>query len=100
MDEKKEEKIEQSLKICNIYEKVIKLTKKKNLVKRCVHRASGQEFAVKFVILRRVGTSRRGAKRTGIERKIEILGKLGSHGTIVHLQDVLKSAIDVILILG
>uniref|UniRef100_A0A915HRX2 Uncharacterized protein n=1 Tax=Romanomermis culicivorax TaxID=13658 RepID=A0A915HRX2_ROMCU len=56
--------------------------------RRCVHRASGQEFTIKFVILRRVGMSRRGAKRAGIECKIEILGILGSHGNIIHFRMV------------
>ncbi|WAR00619.1 DAPK2-like protein [Mya arenaria] len=66
-------------------------------VKRCRERATGAEYAAKFIRKRR-GGGRRGAKLEDIEKEIEILGET-SHRNIINLYDVYETNREVILIL-
>uniref|UniRef100_A0A672JHM1 Death-associated protein kinase 1 n=1 Tax=Salarias fasciatus TaxID=181472 RepID=A0A672JHM1_SALFA len=68
------------------------------LVRRCRHRASGLEYAAKFIRKRRSKSSRRGVTREDIEREVGILREI-QHPNIITLHEVFESKADVILIL-
>ena len=66
-------------------------------VKRCRHKASGEEYAAKFIRKRR-GGGRRGAKMEDIQKEIHILSEI-SHANIIKLYDVFETTREVILVL-
>lgn len=68
------------------------------MVKRCVERSTGVEYAAKFIKKRQSRASRRGVKRDEIEREVNILQQL-QHNNIVTLHDVYENRTDVVLIL-
>ncbi|KAK7912663.1 hypothetical protein WMY93_012874 [Mugilogobius chulae] len=68
------------------------------IVKRCVDRSTGQEFAAKFIKKRQSMASSRGVRREDIEREVSILRQI-QHQNIVTLQDVYENRTDVVLIL-
>ncbi|XP_054475145.1 death-associated protein kinase 2 isoform X2 [Anoplopoma fimbria] len=68
------------------------------IVKRCIERSTGVEYAAKFIKKRQSRASRRGVKREEIEREVDILQQL-QHNNIVELHDVYENRTDVVLIL-
>jgi len=66
-------------------------------VKRCRERATGVEYAAKFIRKRR-GGGRRGARLEDIQQEVEILGAV-SHRNIIQLYEVYETNREVILIL-
>ncbi|XP_056272051.1 death-associated protein kinase 2 isoform X1 [Pseudoliparis swirei] len=68
------------------------------IVKRCIERSTGIEYAAKFIKKRQSRASRRGVKRDAIEREVDILQQL-QHNNIVALHDVFENRTDVVLIL-
>ncbi|XP_034390316.1 death-associated protein kinase 3 isoform X2 [Cyclopterus lumpus] len=68
------------------------------IVKRCIERSTGIEFAAKFIKKRQSRASRRGVKRDEIEREVGILQQL-QHNNVVALHDVYENRTDVVLIL-
>ncbi|KAM8893156.1 death-associated protein kinase 2 isoform 2-T3 [Spinachia spinachia] len=68
------------------------------VVKRCVERSTGVEYAAKFIKKRQSRASRRGVKRDEIEREVNILQQL-QHNNVVTLHDVYENRTDVVLIL-
>lgn len=69
------------------------------VVKRCIEKSTGVEYAAKFIKKRQSRASRRGVKREEIEREVDILQQL-QHNNIVSLHDVYENRTDVVLILG
>ncbi|XP_075945262.1 death-associated protein kinase 3 isoform X2 [Anarhichas minor] len=68
------------------------------IVKRCIERSTGVEFAAKFIKKRQSRASRRGVRRDEIEREVDILQQL-QHNNIVALHDAYENRTDVVLIL-
>ncbi|KAM7003385.1 death-associated protein kinase 2 isoform 1-T1 [Tautogolabrus adspersus] len=68
------------------------------IVKRCIEKSTGIEYAAKFIKKRQSRASRRGVKREEIEREVIILQQL-QHPNIVALHDVFENRMDVVLIL-
>ncbi|KAK5867366.1 hypothetical protein PBY51_011866 [Eleginops maclovinus] len=68
------------------------------IVKRCIEKSTGVEYAAKFIKKRQSRASRRGVKREEIEREVDILQQL-QHNNIVSLHDVYENRTDVVLIL-
>ncbi|XP_066557901.1 death-associated protein kinase 2 isoform X2 [Amia ocellicauda] len=68
------------------------------IVKCCVEKSSGQEYAAKFIKKRQSRGSRRGVRREEIEREVSILQQT-QHPNIVTLHDVFENRTDVVLIL-
>ncbi|XP_068579218.1 death-associated protein kinase 2 isoform X1 [Cebidichthys violaceus] len=68
------------------------------IVKRCIERSTGVEYAAKFIKKRQSRASRRGVRRDEIEREVDILQQL-QHNNIVALHDVYENRTDVVLIL-
>lgn len=68
-------------------------------VRRCVHRVTGVQYAAKFIKKRRFIGSRRGAKRSDIEREVAILKEIGGHANIISLYETYENGTDVILVL-
>ncbi|KAG5847977.1 hypothetical protein ANANG_G00131990 [Anguilla anguilla] len=68
------------------------------IVRRCRERASGKEYAAKFIKKRRAASSRRGVSREEIEREVSILRHV-RHPNIVTLHAVHESPSDVVLVL-
>ncbi|RWS07945.1 death-associated protein kinase 1-like protein, partial [Dinothrombium tinctorium] len=68
------------------------------VVKRCIQRRSGKEFAAKFIKKKRTKSSRRGVAIEDVEREVNILKNL-NHENIVQLFDVFDNGNEVILIL-
>ncbi|KAG8225888.1 hypothetical protein J437_LFUL006819, partial [Ladona fulva] len=68
------------------------------VVKRCVEKSSGHEYAAKFIKKRRVASSRRGVPLVDIQREVEILSEM-DHANIVSLYEVYDNRQHVILIL-
>ncbi|XP_031722822.1 death-associated protein kinase 2 isoform X2 [Anarrhichthys ocellatus] len=68
------------------------------IVKRCIERSTGVEYAAKFIKKRQSRASRRGVRRDEIEREVDILQQL-QHNNIVALHDAYENRIDVVLIL-
>ncbi|XP_073327827.1 death-associated protein kinase 2 isoform X2 [Pagrus major] len=68
------------------------------IVKRCIDKSSGIEYAAKFIKKRQSRASRRGVRREEIEREVDILQQI-THPNIVALHDVYENRTDVVLIL-
>ncbi|XP_044049253.1 death-associated protein kinase 2 isoform X1 [Siniperca chuatsi] len=68
------------------------------IVKRCIEKSTGTEYAAKFIKKRQSRASRRGVRREEIEREVDILQQL-QHSNIVALHDVYENRTDVVLIL-
>ncbi|XP_049429330.1 death-associated protein kinase 2 isoform X1 [Epinephelus fuscoguttatus] len=68
------------------------------IVKRCIEKSTGVEYAAKFIKKRQSRASRRGVRREEIEREVDILQQL-QHNNIVSLHDVYENRTDVVLIL-
>ena len=69
------------------------------MVRRCQHRISGEQFAAKFVQKRRWHGSRRGVKRSDIEREVSMLREVGGHANVISLSDVFETPTEIILVL-
>lgn len=69
------------------------------VVKRCIHKHTGVEYAAKFIRKRKIANSRRGAKRCDIEREVSVLKDVSGHANIISLYEVYESQSDVILVL-
>uniref|UniRef100_A0A3P8UTW5 non-specific serine/threonine protein kinase n=2 Tax=Cynoglossus semilaevis TaxID=244447 RepID=A0A3P8UTW5_CYNSE len=68
------------------------------VVKRCVEKSTGTEYAAKFIKKRQSRSSRRGVRKEEIEREVRILQEL-QHPNVISLHDVYESRTDVVLIL-
>lgn len=68
------------------------------IVKRCIDKSTGIEYAAKFIKKRQSRASRRGVRREEIEREVDILQQI-THPNIVALHDVYENRTDVVLIL-
>ncbi|XP_034542355.1 death-associated protein kinase 2 isoform X1 [Notolabrus celidotus] len=68
------------------------------IVKRCIEKSTGVEYAAKFIKKRQSRASRRGVKKEEIEREVDILQQI-QHPNIVALHDVFENRTDVVLIL-
>ncbi|XP_071752606.1 death-associated protein kinase 2 isoform X2 [Centroberyx gerrardi] len=68
------------------------------IVKRCIEKSTGLEYAAKFIKKRQSRASRRGVRREEIEREVDILQQI-QHSNIVTLHDVYENRTDVVLIL-
>lgn len=69
------------------------------VVRRCKERATGREYAAKFVVKRRTsGGSRKGLFREKILQEIEILSEL-DHTNIIKLHHVFETGQEMILVL-
>lgn len=64
-----------------------------------VCKATGEEFAAKFIRKRRYATSRRGVTRAHIEREVDVLTEIGGHDAIIRLFAVFETPSEVILVL-
>ncbi|KHJ99596.1 hypothetical protein OESDEN_00430 [Oesophagostomum dentatum] len=69
------------------------------VVRKVVKKATGEEFAAKFIKKRRYATSRRGVTRTNIEREVSVLRTVGGHSNVIELHEVYETPSDVILVL-
>uniref|UniRef100_A0A0N4Y655 Serine/threonine kinase (inferred by orthology to a S. mansoni protein) n=1 Tax=Nippostrongylus brasiliensis TaxID=27835 RepID=A0A0N4Y655_NIPBR len=69
------------------------------VVRKVVRKATGEEYAAKFIKKRRYATSRRGVTRSNIEREVSVLRKVGGHSNVIELHDVYETPSDVILVL-
>lgn len=68
------------------------------IVRKCRQKATGREYAAKFIKKRRLSSSRRGVSREEIEREVSILREI-RHPNIITLHDVFENKTDVVLIL-
>ncbi|XP_042327327.1 death-associated protein kinase 2 isoform X1 [Sceloporus undulatus] len=68
------------------------------IVKKCREKATGVEYAAKFIKKRQSRASRRGVRREEIEREVNILQQT-LHTNIIKLHDVYENKTDVVLIL-
>ncbi|XP_069019543.1 death-associated protein kinase 2 isoform X1 [Embiotoca jacksoni] len=68
------------------------------IVKRCIEKSTGTEYAAKFIKKRQSRASRRGVRREEIEREVDILQQL-QHSNVVALHDVYENRTDVVLVL-
>uniref|UniRef100_A0A673CTH5 non-specific serine/threonine protein kinase n=1 Tax=Sphaeramia orbicularis TaxID=375764 RepID=A0A673CTH5_9TELE len=68
------------------------------IVKRCIEKSTGLEYAAKFIKKRQSRASRRGVRREEIEREVVILQQI-QHNNIISLHDVYENRTDVVLIL-
>lgn len=67
-------------------------------VKRCTEKATGKQYAGKFVVKRKPNSaSRKGLFREKILNEVDILGGL-KHENIIALHDVFETATDLILV--
>ncbi|KFD58211.1 LOW QUALITY PROTEIN: hypothetical protein M513_00974 [Trichuris suis] len=69
------------------------------VVRRCVHLSSGKQYAAKFITKRLFNGSQRGARRSDIEREIEVLREVGGHANIISLYEMYESKREVVLVL-
>ncbi|KAI1718149.1 protein kinase domain-containing protein [Ditylenchus destructor] len=69
------------------------------VVKKVVKRATGEQFAAKYIKKRRYANSRRGVARLHIEREVEVLRSIGGHPNVIELFEVFETPNEVILIL-
>uniref|UniRef100_A0A7I4Y1A2 Non-specific serine/threonine protein kinase n=1 Tax=Haemonchus contortus TaxID=6289 RepID=A0A7I4Y1A2_HAECO len=69
------------------------------VVRKVVKKATGEEFAAKFIKKRRYATSRRGVTRANIEREVSVLRTVGGHSNVIELHEVYETPSDVILVL-
>lgn len=68
------------------------------IVKQCIEKSTGLEFAAKFIKKRQSIASSRGVRLEEIEREVDILQQI-QHPNIVTLHDVYENRTDVVLIL-
>ncbi|MFT7808786.1 death-associated protein kinase 3 [Arapaima gigas] len=68
------------------------------IVRKCVEKSTGCEYAAKFIKKRRLSSSRRGVSCEEIEREVNILREI-QHTNIITLHDIFENKTDVILIL-
>ncbi|XP_013914191.1 PREDICTED: death-associated protein kinase 2, partial [Thamnophis sirtalis] len=68
------------------------------IVKRCREKATGLDYAAKFIKKRQSRASRRGVRREEIEREVKILQPI-LHSNIIQLHEVYENKTDVVLIL-
>lgn len=68
------------------------------IVKRCIEKSTGVEYAAKFIKKRMSRGSRRGVKREEIEREVSILQQL-QHPNIITLHDIFETRTEVVLVL-
>ncbi|XP_070809637.1 death-associated protein kinase 2 isoform X2 [Pituophis catenifer annectens] len=68
------------------------------IVKRCREKATGMDYAAKFIKKRQSRASRRGVRREEIEREVNILQQI-LHSSIIQLHEVYENKTDVVLIL-
>ncbi|XP_067131287.1 death-associated protein kinase 2-like [Centruroides vittatus] len=68
------------------------------VVRRCVKRSTGVEFAAKFIRKRKTSTSRRGVPMEDIVREVEILCQM-NHDNVISLHDVYDNGSEVILVM-
>uniref|UniRef100_A0A8C7E673 Death-associated protein kinase 2 n=1 Tax=Naja naja TaxID=35670 RepID=A0A8C7E673_NAJNA len=68
------------------------------VVKRCREKATGLDYAAKFIKKRQSRASRRGVRREEIEREVNILQQM-LHSNIIQLHQVYENKTDVVLIL-
>ncbi|XP_015666523.1 death-associated protein kinase 2 [Protobothrops mucrosquamatus] len=68
------------------------------IVKRCRDKATGLDYAAKFIKKRQSRASRRGVRREEIEREVNILQQI-LHSNIIQLYEVYENKTDVVLIL-
>ncbi|KRZ10522.1 Death-associated protein kinase dapk-1, partial [Trichinella zimbabwensis] len=69
------------------------------VVKRCEEKATGYQFAGKFIKKRLFNSSQRGAKRSDIQREIDVLREIGGHQNVISLHQVFETELEIILIL-
>ncbi|KRZ11850.1 Death-associated protein kinase dapk-1, partial [Trichinella pseudospiralis] len=69
------------------------------VVKRCEEKATGCQFAAKFIKKRLFNSSQRGAKRSDIQREIDVLREIGGHQNVISLHQVFETELEIILIL-
>ncbi|MFH4983496.1 hypothetical protein AB6A40_010205 [Gnathostoma spinigerum] len=69
------------------------------VVRKVIRRATGVQYAAKFIRKRRYQSSRRGVIRSDIEREVDILRSVGGSENVIELIDVYETPTDVILIL-
>lgn len=67
-------------------------------MKKCQEKATGKDYAAKFIKKRQSRASRRGVRREEIEREVNILQQI-LHSNIIQLHDVYENKTDVVLIL-
>ncbi|XP_051979379.1 death-associated protein kinase 2 [Xyrauchen texanus] len=68
------------------------------IVKRCIEKSTGVEYAAKLIKKRQNRVSRRGVRREEIEREVDILQEL-RHPNIITLHDIFEDRTDMVLIL-
>ncbi|KAM6426516.1 death-associated protein kinase 2 isoform 2-T2 [Liasis olivaceus] len=68
------------------------------IVKKCREKATGLDYAAKFIKKRQSRASRRGVRREEIEREVNILQRI-LHTNIIQLHEVYENKTDVVLIL-
>lgn len=68
-------------------------------MRRCVNRASKKQYAAKFIRKRRFNASRRGVRRSEIQREVDILREVGGHPNVISLYEVFETANELILVL-
>ncbi|XP_063170403.1 death-associated protein kinase 2 [Candoia aspera] len=68
------------------------------IVKKCQEKATGLDYAAKFIKKRQSRASRRGVRREEIEREVNILRQI-LHTNIIQLHEVYENKTDVVLIL-
>ncbi|KAH7728387.1 CAMK/DAPK/DAPK protein kinase [Aphelenchoides avenae] len=69
------------------------------VVRRVTKRATGEQYAAKYIKKRRYATSRRGVPRAHIEREVEMLRLVSGHDNVIDLHEVFETPTDVILVL-
>ena len=68
------------------------------IVKKCLEKSTGTEYAAKFIKKRQSWASRRGVCLEEIQREVSILRQV-LHPKVITLHDVFENHTDVVLIL-
>ncbi|XP_069481814.1 death-associated protein kinase 1 [Ambystoma mexicanum] len=68
------------------------------VVRKCLEKSTGVQYAAKFIKKRRTKSSRRGVTREDIDREVSILKEI-KHPNVITLHEVYENKADVILIL-
>ena len=68
------------------------------IVKKCLEKSTGTEYAAKFIKKRQSWASRRGVCLEEIQREVSILRQV-LHPNVITLHDVFENRTDVVLIL-
>ncbi|KAK8380308.1 hypothetical protein O3P69_016726 [Scylla paramamosain] len=69
------------------------------VVRRCVEKATCNEYAAKYIRKRRVASSRRGLPLEAIAREVRVLQRLDKHQNIISLHQVFDNGQHMILVL-